>query len=127
RFAVAVWDEEAKVNVNTLYDRGDALKTQSTVRELVRAAGAGGGDVAVRLQPLYGPGRARMRGAQPQKPGRAVPASRPATGQVVSVTAIPPAFETLGQVFGSTPAARWAGLPSGPAIAGELTCWGSGK
>lgn len=136
RFTFLVADEEAKINVNTLYDRGDASRTQSMVREFARA---GGGDVAVRLQPLYGPGRVRARSGAIQKLGGAAAASgpaigrgagaslRPATARVVAAATLPPAFETLGQVFDELPPGRWAGLPSGRAAAGELTCWGNGK
>lgn len=93
-------DEQAKANVNRLYRTGGLAAADRAVREAVASADG----VAVELRPL------------PDRPKADPDADEE-----------PPAFESLGQVFGRTPSqALVEPRGRGQSPASAVTCWGDG-
>jgi hypothetical protein len=99
-FTLVFGDEQAKANVNAVYRAGGLAATEHAVRDAVASADG----VSVDLRPL------------PDRP-KADEDDDP-----------PPAFESLGQVFGRTPPEELAeprGANAPPAAV--VTCWGDGS
>lgn len=101
-FTLIFGDEQAKANVNFLYDRSGLSEAERGIRAIV---GVAGGGMPVELHPGRSPSFATPDADSP-----------------------PPAFETYGQVFGPTQpqalSARHGNLPS---VVSGLTCWGDGS
>ncbi len=102
-FEALLSDEQAKANVNTVYQNTDRQTTEKRIKDTLRTSD--GPPVAVRLTPL--------------KPRQ--------SEQVDKRASALPAFGSLEQVFDAAPGRLFnsASNPS-PAI-GLFTCWGSGK
>lgn len=103
-FELALSDEQAKVNLNTLYQRGGAERARRAAWGL---STAGRTRVDVRLTPI-----------EPSAIDRATPNGR-AAAQL-------PALGSLAQVFGVTPPEALVGEGAIYPLA-DLTCWGDGK
>ena len=102
-------DEQAKANVNVLYETGGRAAAEGAVREAL--ASAGGTDVRVALSP-------------------AVRQASPLTGAVAAMQQEdePPLFTTWSEVFGDTPPAALTAPRgrAGESAVAALTCWGDG-
>jgi hypothetical protein len=137
-FELTFSDEQAKANLNTLYDRQPPRELEATLTALQPA---GSRRLPLELRPL----RPRLSGAAATRPstrqsagafsairntrspgGAAAPVSNTAPPATAPAPAkIPPAFETLAQVFPDVTPQDLIG-PDG-SLATTLTCWGGGQ
>jgi type II secretory pathway component PulK len=140
-FELTFSDEQAKANLNTLYDRQPPRELQATLTALQPA---GARRLPVELRPLR-PLRPRLSRAAATRPttrqsagalaaiqnsrspgGAAAPVSKtaqPATAPTPEE--VPPAFETFAQVFPDVTPRDLIG-PDG-SLATTFTCWGDGR
>jgi hypothetical protein len=126
-FDLSFSDEQAKANLNTLYDRQPPRELEATLTALQLA---GARRLPVQLRPL----RPRFAGAgafaaiqnTPSPGSAAAPVSKTAQPTTAPTPGkIPSAFETLAQVFPDVTPQDLIG-PEG-SLAATFTCWGDGR
>jgi hypothetical protein len=113
-FDLLLGDEDAKLNLNSLYHHGGPERTQRTVAELF-----GGPMPAVRLLPAVQPMLIAREGRQLSPDSESEEAEEPE---------IPDAFRSWGEVFDLPLLESQVGSGAAvPNVTTEITCWGSGQ
>jgi hypothetical protein len=115
-------DEQAKVNVNTIYEEMGKDRTATLVRDVAR--GAGLARVLLRPDPRYA--KSRRSSARTDVAAKSASTIKSASTMPTTAPAEWPAFGCWAQVFDSDdPAVLLADSVKSPT--NELTCWGDGR
>jgi len=134
-FDLMIADEDAKLNLNSIYHHAGLMEVQQAIGELVPPVGRG----AIRLQPVVGPqllstGQSRVANGpraatiagvgQPEtEQGSDDPSANPA-----GLSTVPMAFRSWGEVFDLALLATAVGSEAAlPNLTTEITCWGTGQ
>lgn len=112
-YDILLGDEDAKLNLNTVYHNGGATKTQDAIESVL---GVGGRPV-LRLLPAV----------KPQSLSRESLQLTASEDSEDSIPTVPKAFRSWGEVMDLAKLQRQAGPRALPMLAKDMTCWGNGQ